>query len=650
MNSEFREYYENELRLLYEHARDFAAEYPGIADRLGGLDQDLMDPGLKGVLEGSAYLAARVQLKLKSEFGEFTSALLEQLVPNALAPTPSFALVEARPAYDNPNLRRGTKFAAGSSMDAVYIEREQRISCRYSLGADLTVWPLHLESAQYLSGTGPLQALGLEVLNGVAAGLRLSFRHRTIDPDKAVALPQGGEAPINLLLIDQLPIHLVGNAADTDAIYEQLFARCRRITVRVEEAYGQTRFIALRPDAIEPLGFETSYAVTPRDHRAFAGFETLRSYFAFPQSFCGFRLRHLQEALRHIGAPAFDLLFEFDTAVPKLATVVTRDNFALYAAPAANLFEMACARIPVDGSSAEYPVIPDRSRWLDFEVHRVISVFAHYQGRKDKVAVYPLYSLPDGQVSLRDALYYDNRRLPRQPTEKERRYGRPANYAGTETFISLSEPASIDDPDRVRELSVRALVSNRHLTEHLPAGASGADFRMTSDTSVALRCIAGPTEPRESMVLFDRRQRAATRSGPVLWRLLNVLSFSHLSLTGRNDDEAAAGLQEVMALFADVSDSFTERQIRGIVKVETRPIVRRLRQPSGFNAARGLEVTVTFDEKNYARSGIMVLGAVLDRFFADYTAINSFTQTVVASVQRGAVMRWPPRVGGGALL
>ena len=36
---------------------------------------------------------------------------------------------------------------------------------------------------------------------------------------------------------------------------------------------------------------------------------------------------------------------------------------------------------------------------------------------------------------------------------------------------------------------------------------------------------------------------------------------------------------------------------------------------------------------------------VLDRFFAEYSGFNHFTQTVIRSVERGEVMRWPPRIG-----
>ena len=76
-----------------------------------------------------------------------------------------------------------------------------------------------------------------------------------------------------------------------------------------------------------------------------------------------------------------------------------------------------------------------------------------------------------------------------------------------------------------------------------------------------------------------------------------------------------------------------------------RPIVRRLRQPAGAAAARGLEIEVTIEEKAFEGSGVFLLGAILDRFFAEYVAINHFTQTVVRSVERGEVMRWPPRIG-----
>ena len=35
---------------------------------------------------------------------------------------------------------------------------------------------------------------------------------------------------------------------------------------------------------------------------------------------------------------------------------------------------------------------------------------------------------------------------------------------------------------------------------------------------------------------------------------------------------------------------------------------------------------------------------------AEYTSLNSFTETVIESKQRGVVKRWPPRTGTGQAL
>lgn len=109
MDREFLDLYNRELSLLYEQAGDFAEQYPGIAERLGGLVREHGDPMIAGLLEGTAFLAARVQLKLQHEFPEFTANLLEQLVPNYLAPTPSAMLVKALPAYGDAALREGKR-------------------------------------------------------------------------------------------------------------------------------------------------------------------------------------------------------------------------------------------------------------------------------------------------------------------------------------------------------------------------------------------------------------------------------------------------------------------------------------------------------------------------------------------------------------
>src|SRR5260221_11627128 len=179
MNREFLDLYNTELQLLNEHARQFAEEYPGIAERLGGILEDRVGPVIGGLLEGAAFLAARVQLKLKHEFPEFTDNLLEQLVPHYLAPTPSMMMVKATPVFGDPALREGPAIARGSYLDASFRQLDRQIACRYRLCGNITIWPFELVAAEYYPSPAPLQALGVSVGGEALAGLRLRLTHRS---------------------------------------------------------------------------------------------------------------------------------------------------------------------------------------------------------------------------------------------------------------------------------------------------------------------------------------------------------------------------------------------------------------------------------------------------------------------------------------
>jgi type VI secretion system protein ImpG len=651
VNREFLDLYNRELGFLREHAREFADEYPGIAERLGGLLEGHTDPMIAGLLEGAAFLAARVQVKLKHEFPEFTQNLLEQLVPNYLAPTPSVMLARVRPAFGDAALRDGPRIPRGASLDASYRERERQIACRFRTTADLRIWPFDITGAEYLSHAGPLQALGVGGLEAVA-GLRLTLTHRTAARIEDEAGEKASAADPQTWFsgcpLDDLPIHLVGPEADAVAVYEQLFADCNGIFLRHLDAFGDPVVRALPRDSLIPVGFEPGDALIPKDDRLFDGFDLLREYFTFPRKFLGFRLLGLAPLLAAVCTRRLEIVFTFDEANARLGSVVRPDAFALYAVPAVNLFEMTLDRVQVDTRQHEYHLVADRSRNLDFEPHRILQVFAHLPGRPGKVPVRPLYA--PSTAADGGALSYTVRRLPRRRSGKERAYGSASDYTGTEMFLSLIEPARLDAESGVAELSVRALCSNRHLPELLPVGHAGVDFRFSDDGALDVVCAAGPTRPREPVVAQLRGRSETLFTGAVSWRLISLLSLNPLGLVQRGAGRGGEALREALMLFADLADSAVERRIRGVRSVDSRPVVRRLRQRIGTGTARGTEVTVTFEDKAFEGTGVYLLGAVLERFFAEYASLNHFTQTVIRTVERGEIMRWPPRIGGRRLM
>lgn len=653
MNQEFLDFYNQELRLFMEHTKEFAEEYPGIAERLGGLVGERMDPMVGGLLEGAAFLAARVQLKLKHEFPEFTNNLLEQLIPNYLAPTPSALLAGIKPPFADPGLREGMRIPRGSYIDATYLERERRVACRYRLGADVTMWPFDVAAAEYIPAPGPLQALGLRTDHRVLSGLRLSLTHRTMaDAEQEPSAAEALKTPTSWFSgcrCKDLTVHLLGAEADAVALYEQLFSDCVGIYFRHLDEFGDPVITPGDGVSLEQLGFSEDEALLPADTRIFRGFDLLREMFWFPRKFLGFKLDGLSRIMPRLTAKAVDIIFVFDEVNTRLAAAVQKPMFGLYAAPAINLFEKTVDRIPVKSNQHEFHIVPDRSRQLDYEPHSILSVNAHYVGGREKQPVHPLYSSPEG-ASPTHGLLYTQRRLPRRRSVAERRTGRSSDYTGTDMFISLVEPAGVSDTVSVAELSVRALCSNRHLPEHLPTGEGGADFRLIDNVALDVACLSGPTPPREPIVSQLRLRSETASTGVVTWRLINLLSLNHLGLVQRGAGQNGEALRELLSLFADLADSATERRIRGIKSVDSRPVVRRFPQRAGTGAARGLEITVVLDEKAFEGSGVFLLGAILDRFFAEYAAMNHFTQTVIRTVERGEVMRWPPRAGSRRIL
>lgn len=649
MNREFLDLYNRELKVLREQARDFSEQYPGIAERLGGLVEERSDPAIVGLLEGAAFLAARVQLKLKHEFPEFTSNLLEQLVPNFLAPTPSALLAKVRPTYGDPGLREGRQIKRGSYLDATYRERERRVACRYRLASDVTIWPFDLVAAEYFGSPGPLQALGIGTSANVAGGFRLTLTHRLAariedepsDRDPAARQPMSWFAGCPL---KELTFFLTGPEADAAATYEQVFASRAGVFLRYLDEFGDPVSISVPTDAIRPIGFERHEALIPNDPRIFEGFDFLREYFMFPRKFLGFQITSLGPLIDRVTAKTLDIVIAVDEINPRLSAATSVDAFALYAAPAINLFEMSLDRVPVRQREHEYHLVPDRSRYLDFEPHRVVEVYAHYTGVAEKVPVPPLYSA-EGGVESQAGLYYTIRRDPRRQTAREKTFGASSDYIGTDVFLSLSEPARLDDEASIAELSLRALCSNRHLPEQLPVGEGGADFRLADDVSLDVMCVAGPTRPREPVVRPMRSRSESAATGAVTWRLINMLSLNHLGIVERGAGGAGRALREMLTVFADLTDSTVERRIRGIRSVDSRPVVRRLRRRTGTGTARGTEITVLFDDKAFEGTGPFLLGAVLERFFAEYAGLNHFTQLVMRTVERGEVMRWPPRSG-----
>jgi type VI secretion system protein ImpG len=232
-------------------------------------------------------------------------------------------------------------------------------------------------------------------------------------------------------------------------------------------------------------------------------------------------------------------------------------------------------------------------------------------------------------------MFYTMHRTPRVLAEKERKFGQVSSYVGTEVYLSLVDAEAAPYSSDLQQLGVTALCTNRHLPISMAIGAGLSDFSMEANAPISdIRVLGAPTLPR-----------APHPDGELTWRMISHLSLNYLSLLDSPDGEGATALREILKLYADRTDTQMLRQIGGLRSAQSKPITRRVETAGPITFARGLEVTVQFDESAFEGSGVFILGAVLEQFFSRYVSLNSFTETVIRSQQRGEIMRWKPQLG-----
>jgi len=618
--------YSDELAHLREVGAEFAREFPKIAARLGVEGMEVSDPYVERLLEGFAFLTARVQLKIEAEHPRLIAHLLEATYPNFLAPVP--AMLVARFAVDpaDPNLVRGYVLPRGSTLMSE-IPRGQDTHCEFTTAHAVTLWPVEIVAVQYFSHAADLAAARLPQLAGTRGGLRIRLRC-------------GGGVRFDQLGIDRLAFY-IGAPDDVAFRLHELVLGAAAGSLVQGVGNGTPPAPQWRgSESVRALGFGADEALLPESLRAFSGHRLLQEVAAMPQRLLFFEVGGLAARLARVAGDEVEIVVVLQRGDPGLEAVVDGNSLALHCTPAINLFKKRLDRIPVGTGTWEYHVVPDRTRPMDFEVHSIDSVTGFGTGRVAQQEFHPLYATyHDGAAREGEGHgYYTVRREPRLLSARQREHGARSSYVGEEVFVSLVDPAHAPYRADLRQLAVTAWVTNRDLPTLLPHSGgddAAAAWRLESPGPVArVDLLRGPTRP------VTRRP-----VGQLGWSLVSHLTLNHLSLVGETPEHGAAALRTMLALYAPPEDSGWTRQVEGVHALTATSIVRRLpvRGPIAFG--NGIAIALELDELAFQGTSAFLFASVLERFFARHAAINSFTQLTLRTPQRGEVMRWPPRIG-----
>lgn len=420
----------------------------------------------------------------------------------------------------------------------------------------------------------------------------------------------GPDTDFSEIELDSLRLHLQGDWMTTMPLYELLVSGVGNVTVSAAAGGAAS----LPSGSWREVGYAQDEEVLPLPAHAQPAYGLMQEYFAFPRKFHFFELANLRGRLG--SGRQCEIVLSLDRPDRALRGI-SADNFKLGCCPVINLFPRTSEPIVVDHRNYEYLLSADRHRGATTEVHSILSVTASDPNADRPVSVPSFAALAHIRADDQTTFWSSRREMSLR-----------RNIAGTDVFLTFVDRANAMKTPAEPVVYANLLCTNRRLAEQVPIGA-----RMVLEgvsQNVGVRCLYEPTQQRDPPL-----------GSETLWRLVSLLTLNHQSLvdgsTGREQ------LREMLTLFASDSKRDHE-QIRGIRELEARSITARVGADAWRGYCRGTEVILEFEEEAFVGSSPLLMSAVLARFFAMYTSINSFVRL---GVRRGDEIwkQWEPMSG-----
>ena len=615
MHEEMLEYYERELTYLRQMGGEFARKYPKVAGRLL-LDPDRCDdPHVNRLLEGFAFLAARVHRRIDDDFPEICESLTRIIHPGYLRPTPSMTIVECQPDPAQGKKTAGMQVPRGTPL--VSKATVEGLPCRFLTAYDVDLWPFSVAAAEWRQPERmqrpPRASVGIQAV----AAVRLRLRCQR-------------DVVFSGLPLARLRFHLAGDASVVYSLYELISEKC--IEIQLRDPKDEKRLIILGPEQLRMVGFDAEESLLPFVRRSMDGHRLLQEYFALPEKFLFFDLAGL-EPLAETGfgeeAEIVFLFSSFERAERQqvLELGVNERTFRLGCTPAINLFPQSSEPILLSQTRHEYTIVPDSRHSTAMEIFSIEEVIASNPKLRQSVVLEPMHAYRHQTRKRQDLAFWSATRRLNEFGERE---------PSTMSISVVDLTGSFTDPE-ADVLMVRTLCTNFDLPSRFQFGSESGDFEATgypaAKTVVALRRPTASINPAGGQGHF--------------WRLISLLSLNYLSL----NEEGRTAMQEILRLHNMSDATASENQVGSILKMSSSPNFALVNSVYGLIPARGTQVEMEFDEQQFAGSGLYLFAAVLDRFLAGYASMNSFSQlTARSTLRKEALGKWPPRAGTQALL
>ena len=615
MDEDFLRIYSNELDYLRRMSGEFAKEFPTVARRLNLDEFECQDPWVERLIEGTAFLTARVQRQLHGGMPRLAQSLVDIAAPYASAPIPSSALCQLQPS---PDLSTARVLSAGT-MFQTDVPEGARTPCTWRSIRDITLRPISIKDTVLASRGQPPANITME--RGEQAWFQLTLTAHGSRSCIADGTP--------------LSVHVMGPASTPGQMLKLLMGSCTRVLI----AEGNKVVQSLPPSALlNDLDLERSdrSLLTPSQRRGMSML-LMQRYAVLQEQFHGFAVDGIDASSVPDSSGELQIVIMLDNADEELERRMRLEMFRLHTMPLINLFKRRADRVLLDSLHESREIVVDRTRPLDYEVYDLELVEAIDDEGSIAMPLRPIYDLRDSDAP--ESGFYNLHRSDRLDSDSVRRHGPRSDYRGTDTWISMTLPHGRVS-STIEQLSIEVWCTNRDLPLLLPAQARCMPVESSPGLAGA-NIIAGPSRPRHPEQDAERQ-----------WRILGQMAVGHLrTLDHQGKQNATGAFRDALMTHIDESDQAALQQVRALRRISGRTVTRR--QLIGRRAAevRGLLCTIEVsDEAMHGGVDIYTLPMVVARYLQRLISVNAFIETKLVDSSGEELLSWQPRTGHKSML
>jgi type VI secretion system protein ImpG len=442
------DHYNEELRFLRQEGAIFSRENPQVASRLGLHADAITDPFVERLLEGIAFLSARVQARMDRECAEFAQQALARIAPSFSCVTPSMTAFSFHPDYSSPESQRGRTIPKGSVVQS-HIPGLAR-TVQFVTARTVHLLPLRLVQAECSRSVVGLPNAAAQRLVKAPAVIHLKFETEVNTVLGDLAQKQTGcESGV-----EPLTMSLGGDAPLAFGLQHSLLAEVGQILlIAHDDRLSHVVELPLNSLRMPEMGEEQ--AMLPPDLGGLQGIRLLREYLAQPANFLALELHGLTQLIKRCPtARSFQVVIGLQKIPQFLLGRVTPDLFHLFATPAINLYPKRLDPIPYDPRSSMQWVLVDR---IKPNAHHLFSLSAVHavSGQGRLATLEPVL----GGVAFNGAMAPGHYGLIRHTIAAQSSHSADPLTSNDRLAISLPEDSELQG--RVTSLQLEGLVCDR---------------------------------------------------------------------------------------------------------------------------------------------------------------------------------------------